>query len=190
MQTRLVLSLLLLTVELVSAQTVGQNVMAGLAGAEDFFVYLYYVVGIGFVFSGINKLKKLGHRTAFMNVDAGITGPMMLVIIGGCLTALPAFLQSINQTIFANASIKVANELSYRGPGRETLVEQIKPVIFIIQLIGMIALLRGFLILSKATGQGAQPGTISKGFIHILGGVLAVNVVETANVFTKTFGVS
>ena len=51
----------------------------------------------------------------------------------------------------------------------------------------MVAILRGFLILSKATGQGAQPGTISKGIIHIFGGILAVNIVTTVKVMTNTF---
>jgi intracellular multiplication protein IcmC len=188
MQVNLLTALFLLTFEFVSAQTVGDNIVKGLAGSEEFFVYLYYVVGVGFVFSGINRLKKLGHRTAFMNVDAGVTGPMMLVIIGACLTALPTFLTSINKTIYNEGSIAAAADLAYAKSNTD-FIQQIKPVIFIIQLIGMIALLRGFLILSKATGQGAQPGTISKGFIHIIGGVLAVNIVATANVFTKTFGV-
>ena len=86
---------------LLSAQSIGENVLSGLAGADEFFIYLYYVVGIGFVFAGINRLKKLGHRTAFMNVDSGITGPLMLVMIGAALTSLPSFFSLINQTLFA-----------------------------------------------------------------------------------------
>ena len=61
-----ILSALFILTPLAFAQTstVGENVIAGLQGADEFFIYLYYVVGVGFVFSGINKLKKLGHRTA------------------------------------------------------------------------------------------------------------------------------
>ena len=48
----------------------------------------------------------------------------------------------------------------------------------------------GFLILTKATGQGAQPGTISKGFVHIIGGVLAINIVQTINMLQATVGLT
>lgn len=185
-----ILSALFLLTPLALAQTstVGENVIAGLQGADEFFIYLYYVVGVGFVFSGINKLKKLGHRTAFMNVDSGMTGPLMLIILGASLTALPSMLGVINQTLWSDSAIKSAGELAYSGSTTD-FQTQIKPIIYIIQLIGLVALLRGFLILSKATGQGAQPGTLSKGVVHIFGGVLAVNVVQTVNVVTNTFGV-
>ncbi|MDC3181194.1 hypothetical protein OAT84_03555 [Gammaproteobacteria bacterium] len=189
MQARLLFIFTLLLTNMSLAQTVGENIMAGLTGADEFFIYLYYVVGVGFVFSGINKLKKLGHRTAFMNVDAGITGPMMMVLIGACLTALPTFFNVINKSIFNDEAIQAASALGVSQGVSPDFITQMKPIIFIIQLIGMIALLRGFLILSKATGQGAQPGTVSKGFVHIFGGVLAVNIVQTANIVTKTFGV-
>jgi len=52
----------------------------------------------------------------------------------------------------------------------------------------LIAILRGFLILTKVTGQGSQPGTISKGFIHMLGGVMAVHIVKTVEIMANTFG--
>jgi intracellular multiplication protein IcmC len=183
--------LLLFISSLLSAQSqsIGENVLSGLAGADEFFIYLYYVVGIGFVFAGINRLKKLGHRTAFMNVDSGITGPLMLVMIGAALTSLPSFFSLINQTLFANSAIENASELAYASSDPD-FEAQVRPIIYIVQLVGMVAILRGFLILSKATGQGAQPGTISKGIIHIFGGILAVNIVTTVKVMTNTFGVS
>ena len=65
---------------------------------------------------------------------------------------------------------------------------KLRPVIMIVQFIGLVAMLRGFLILTKVTGQGAQPGTVSKGMIHIFGGILAVNIVRTVEIAINTFG--
>jgi len=168
--------------------SVGENILKGLTGADEFFLYLYYVVGIGLVFSGINRLKKLGHRTAFMNVDSGVTGPLMLIVLGVALAAFPSFLSVLNQSVWNDTAIKDVSVLALDQKD-SSLEEQLKPLIFMIQLIGMVALLRGVLILSKSTGQGAQPGTISKGFVHIFGGFLAINILQTFSIVSKTFGV-
>ena len=61
-----------------------------------------------------------------------------------------------------------------------------------IQVAGLIAFIRGWLILSKSVQKdgGNQPGQLTKGMIHIVGGVLAMNVTRTIDVITATFGLS
>ena len=53
------------------------------------------------------------------------------------------------------------------------------PMIGTIQVIGLIAFLRGWLLITKSTGEQPQPGAVSKGFIHVIGGVLAINITCT-----------
>ncbi len=179
----------LLPVILVSASHagLGTNVVEGLAGASEFMLGLFYLTGIAFVFTGVNKMKKLGHRTAFMNVDSGITGPLIMVFLGAMLIFFPSFLEVLSQSIWASPDIAELGDLAY-ADSDQSLLSKIGPMVTIIQFIGLIAILRGFLILTKVTGQGAQPGTISKGFIHIIGGVMAVHIVRTAEVMINTFG--
>ena len=168
-----------------SAQAgLGANVVEGLAGASEFMLGLFYLTGIAFIFTWVNKLKKLGHRTAFMNVDSGVTGPLLMLVLGAMLIFFPSFLEILNTSLFGKPEI---DELAYSGP-TNTLLDRIGPMVVVIQLIGLIAILRGFLILTKVTGQGAQPGTISKGFIHIIGGVMAVHIVKTIQIMVNTFG--
>lgn len=147
---------------------------------------LYYIVGLGLIFSGISQLKKLGNRTAFMNADSGVVGTLIRIVIGALLIFSPNFFEVITRTLFNSGNIE--NQLAY--PGTQTLITHLAPIIFVIQFIGMVAILRGFLILTKATGQGAQPGTLSKGFVHIFGGALAVNIVKTVDIVTSTFGLT
>ena len=175
---------LLLFIATYSYAGLGENVVQGLAGASEFMLGLFYLTGIAFIFTGVNKLKKLGHRTAFMNVDSGVTGPLIMLVLGALLIFFPSFLTVLNTSLFGKPEIA---ELAY-DQGGDTLLDKIGPMVVVIQLIGLIAILRGFLILTKVTGQGAQPGTISKGFIHIFGGVMAVNIVDTITIMVKTFG--
>jgi hypothetical protein len=57
-------------------------------------------------------------------------------------------------------------------------------VFLFIRLVGYIAFIRGWLLLNQG-GQG-KDGVIARGLTHIMGGVAAINVVETAKVLANT----
>jgi len=179
---------LVFVVTMANAQSFN-NLVESMAGASEFMIGLFYITGIALIFTGINKLKRLGHRTAFMNVDSGVSGPLILLAIGASLIFMPSFLKVMNKSIWGQSNISPMSDFPYGVGEAGTILDKIRPMIVIIQFIGLVAMLRGFLILTKVTGQGAQPGTISKGFIHIFGGILAVNIVTTAKIMVNTFAV-
>ena len=43
-------------------------------------------------------------------------------------------------------------------------------------VVGIVAFIRGMIMLNKVGGQGAQPGTMGKALTHIVGGLLAINM--------------
>lgn len=180
----------ILIASLPSAQTTSDyaELVNSLSQASEFLTGLFYLTGVAFIFTGVNKLKKLGHRTAFMNVDSGVTGPLIMLTLGATLIYFPTFLEVTNTTFWGSPDIAAVDQLQYKADKGSDLETALKPMIYMIQFIGMVAILRGFLILTKSTGQGAQPGTVSKGFVHIIGGVMAVNIVNTVNVIVNTFG--
>jgi intracellular multiplication protein IcmC len=59
----------------------------------------------------------------------------------------------------------------------------------ILQLIGVIAFVRGWVLLARSQGQGAQPGTMGKAVTHVFGGVLLMNIVATVNIMYNTLGI-
>lgn len=62
--------------------------------------------------------------------------------------------------------------------GAEEWSDLINTVVSYIQLIGLIAFVRGWFILShSAESSGGQQGTFSKGLVHIIGGIVAINFV-------------
>lgn len=172
-----------------TATTVMQNLEAGLKGAANFASNLYYLVGMALCISAIYTLKKFGHRTAFMHVQVGVIGPMVQFFIGVALIYSPTLFKIINQTLFETPV--TSSEFSGFAQAASTqfrLVYIIREISAIIQLIGIFAFLRGWLILTKVGKQGTQPGTVTKGIVHLIGGILAINIITTVNIVVATLG--
>ena len=154
---------------------------------KNFLIVLCYVVGVGLSIAAVMKLKKYGTRTAFMSVEMSMVGPFLQFFIGVGLFYMPYFISAINLTIFTSSGVQ--NELGYSVSGVDYNT-YIEPVLGIIQIIGIIAFMRGWLLLAKATNPGQQPGAISKGVTHIVGGILAVNIRTFITVIYQTLGLS
>lgn len=62
--------------------------------------------------------------------------------------------------------------------------------IAIVRVVGYVSFVRGLVMLSHSADQGSQQGSFGKGFMHIIGGILAINIVETITVIGNTLGFS
>ena len=60
----------------------------------------------------------------------------------------------------------------------------------IVQVVGAFAFVKGWVLLSRSAGQGAQQGMFGKGMMHVVGGVMAMNVVGTFNIVANTFNIT
>lgn len=174
-----------------AAQNIGQilqNVQSNLPALFKLVVATSYVMGIAFILIGLFRLKKYGQQTVMMMAAANIGEPMIFLFVGVALTWLPSMLNSMTETLWgAQTSSILSYNVSSMGV---TWTSVVGPVMKIIQLIGLIAFVRGFALLTRLAGQ-AQPGTLSKAFLHILGGTMAVNIYATIDVINQTlFGVS
>lgn len=154
---------------------------------KNFLIVLCYAVGVGLSVAAVMKLKKYGTRTAFMSVEMSMVGPFLQFFIGVGLFYMPYFISAINLTIFTSSG--VMSELSYTTNSTDYEI-YVEPILGIIQIIGIIAFMRGWLLLAKATNPGQQPGAISKGVTHIIGGILAVNIRTFITVIYQTLGLT
>jgi hypothetical protein len=60
----------------------------------------------------------------------------------------------------------------------------------VIQLLGTISFIRGLVILTHMSGQGAQPGTFGRGLTHIIAGTLCINLYDFLTAINGTLGVT
>ncbi len=178
------------TTDGVAATNIFLNLFNSLAGVTNFLTGFMYVLGIGLTVSAMMKFKKFGHRTAFMNVETGIVAPLIQFVVGVALLYTPSLLEILNYTLFRDPNI--INVMNYAQTNNPDFANVLGPVLGVVQVLGLIAFIRGMLILSKGVQKegGNQPGQVTKGIVHIISGVLGINVIQTINVVQATFGLS
>lgn len=153
-----------------------------------------YVMGLYFVFRGIGMYKIFATQSFASAQKGEVAGPMVFLFVGAVLMYFPSTLDSSLQTIFGGngmEDVSSAEEMigyaAISGSG-ENWREISEVLIKYMKLIGFIAFLRGWTILSKMGHSGAQPGSVGKGIVHIIAGVLLINIVDTVSLLAETFG--
>tara|TARA_A100001015_G_scaffold282275_1_gene346378 strand:- start:2615 stop:3223 length:609 start_codon:yes stop_codon:yes gene_type:complete len=141
---------------------------------KNFLIVLSYVIGVGMCVVAIMKLKKYGTRTAFMHVEMTLLGPFLQFFIGVGLFYFPVFIDTLNVTVWSTPSVADIT-LGYENDA-DSLTIYIDTVLGVIQVIGMISFIRGWVQISKATNAGNQPGVVSKALTYIIGGLMALNI--------------
>ena len=170
-------------------QSLFTNLNASLNQVWQFLIAVSYLTGFSLTLASIYKLKKFGERTAFMHNSKGLLAPSAAFIIGIMLMYAPTFLQNLNMTVFGYPNPQSTLSWESENSGIDW-ADALAPMIGTIQVIGLIAFIRGMLLITKSTSEQPQPGAVSKGFIHIVGGVMAVNITGTMDVLANTFGLS
>lgn len=166
------------------------NLSYAFTSLRTLLVAFSYVVGAGMVAKGLMMYRQLANQTMSSAQRGELAGPMVWIVIGCILVYFPATLQSTLTTVFGSGEMSAASELIGYGTvsGVERWREISEVIVMYVRLVGYIAFIRGWIILSKMGHSGTQPGSIGKGVIHIIGGILLVNVIDTVNLLSRTFG--
>lgn len=159
------------------------NIARQVPTLEAFVVAVAYVSGIGFIIGAIVKLKTVAQNSSSMMQREGVNGPLVHILIGTVLIYFAGFVNVGTETIFG---ADVAYAYSAGGGGLGSFDALITPVIDIVELIGMIAFIKGLYILSKLGQQSGGQGQLSKGLIHLIGGVLAMNIEASYMILLNT----
>lgn len=149
-----------------------------------------YLIGAAFLFKAIYSLKIYGEQRTMMSNSASVKEPLMYLIVGVMLIYFPSTFSTVMMSTFGYenvlqyAPINSPNQALNALFGAGSLVG--KPLVMLIQVIGLIAFIRGWVLIARSASQGQPPGGTGKGFMHVFGGVLAVNIVGTLNMINNT----
>lgn len=149
-----------------------------------------YLIGIMFVFKAIATLRSYGESRTSMSNHGSMKEPLMYLISGTMLLYFPSAFKILMETSFGYenvlqyAPINSANGALDTLFGSGSLVG--RPLSIIIQVVGVIAFVRGWVLIARASGQGQQPGGTGKGLMHVCGGILAMNIVGTLEMINNT----
>jgi len=174
------------------AVTVSADVM--LENINTQLPYLYalisggvYIFGIVIFIRGVSKLREVAESSSGRAQRSSLTEPLAHMILGVALIYLPTSMDVMLATVYGTSAI---TPYSGYGPTGGSFNEMAQVIINIVQFVGFIAFVRGLILFHRlGTGQ-AQQGTFNKGFTHLIGGIIAINVVQFINIIGNTLGIT
>jgi len=152
-----------------------------------------YLIGVLFIVKAIISLKAFGESKTMMSSSHSFKEPMVFLVVGALLLYFPTLVQVLLNTAFGNseyAQILAYGPISSGSSAINTLFGESSALgaalTVIIQTIGLIAFVRGWVIIAKSASQGQQAGGFGKGMVHVCGGILAMNIIGTLQVINNT----
>lgn len=142
-----------------------------------------YVMGMYFVIAGVIKLKHVGEMRMQMSPEHSLKSPIIFLTVGAMLLYLPTSVQVGMSTFWTDP-----NPYGYLQE-QDQWAEFFNNCFMVVQLFGVIAFIRGLIMLTHLGGHGGHPGTLGKAMTHIIGGILCINIYQFVHVIMITFGV-
>ena len=160
------------------------NLEKQLPAVWKMLIALSYVMGIAFTLIGLFRLKKYGQQTVMMMAAANIGEPMIFLFVGISLFYLPTMMNTMVET-FWGYGVKGIQAYTMTTSAGPTWDQVINPLMRVVQIVGLVAFMRGLTLLTRLASQ-SQPGVLSKAFVHIIGGILAINIYGTIDIVNQT----
>lgn len=139
-----------------------------------------YILGFMLVLKGVYKLREYGEMRTSMSSQTNLWAAIITLVMGSLLIFFVSSYKIGLQTLFGYSS-----PLSY-SEGSSSTDALVSSVVLIMQIVGVIAFIRGILLLNSAGGHSAQPGSIGKGLTFMIGGLLAINIYGTWQMLVNT----
>lgn len=145
-----------------------------------------YVAGIFFIYKAIMKLKVYGQALSQMSSDKNIMKPILLMLVGVGFIWLPGLMDSFLYTLWNYGTDSV---LQYPA-NADIWVQLTNPLINLLRVFGLISIIRGWGMLARLGSEGQNQGVTGKAVIHIVGGILAWNILGVWDIITNTLGIA
>ena len=166
------------------------NIANSLAPVEKLVSGAAYLMGLGFAFKALLSLKQNAERTMSSASNASVKEPAVFMLVACVLIYLPTGFQVIMNTTFGYSNVLAYAPISSNNSTLNVLFGQDSAVgeslSLIIQTIGLIAFVRGWVLIARSASQGQPPGGTGKGLTHVFGGILAMNIVGTLQIINNT----
>lgn len=166
------------------------NIANSLAPVERLITGGAYLIGCAFLFKAIYSLKVYGESRTMMSNSASVKEPIIYAMVGALLIYFPSTFKLLMQSSFGYENVLQYAPMNSRNSAFDTLFGSGSavgaPLTMIIQVIGLIAFVRGWVLIARSASQGQQPGGTGKGMVHVFGGILAINIVGTINMINAT----
>jgi intracellular multiplication protein IcmC len=175
---------------MVSQANILNNIANNLIPVQRLITGAAYLMGCAFLFKAIYSLKMYGESRTMMSSNTSLKEPIWYLMIGALLIYFPSGFEMLMQSTFGYENVLQYASVSSGNPTIDVLFGSGsvvgRPLTIIIQVIGLVAFVRGWVLIARSSGQGQQPGGTGKGIIHVFGGILAINIVGTVQMLNNT----
>lgn len=167
------------------------NIAQSMGPVQHLITGFAYVMGLCFALKAIMTLKQYGEsKTAMSGGSGSMKEPLVYLFVAAVFIYFPTALAMMLNTTFGPGNVLAYSPVDSKNPYIKTLFGTGSAVgqslAIIIQTIGGVAFVRGWVLVARASGQGQQPGGVGKGMVHIFGGILAMNIVLTLQIINNT----
>jgi len=154
-----------------------------------------WIAGIIMMICAILRVSKPG----FINGNKGTpAGTVTMFVVAAMLISLPTAVNTIERTVFDSDQVSMSGQQNWESgdlaystldddADKERILNGINAAFQYVRILGLIAFVRGLFILKTAIDGGQ--GSMLMGTIHIIAGVMAMNIAPVARIFFATVGV-
>ncbi len=150
------------------------NVIPHLQQWWPVIVTLSYLIGISFAV--LSAVQAISQKHRFDRTVAAWSFTCAVLLLN-----LPAFMDTLSMSIFDKSSEHI---LSY-SPSASPASIYVQFAVYCIAIIGLIGIVRGLCLLRDTPNQSKN---FSRAFVHMIGGIIAVNLVEFLRGIGATLG--
>jgi hypothetical protein len=174
-----------------------QNLTDNIKGPLDYAMgAIAIVIGLFMIVRGLLKASKYGvdPRThSLTSILSNLTVGTLLIVVGQTTDAALGTLFGINwggvEGGGASTGASTVGGWTFvqdLNAGQQ-FINSVAAALLFFQLVGMIAFVRGWMIM-KSAAEGQGQATMAQGITHILGGAVAMNVFNFLEMMDNTFG--
>ncbi|MCT4575044.1 MAG: hypothetical protein N4A43_02185 [Alphaproteobacteria bacterium] len=149
-----------------------------------------FIMGLGMVMKSINRMTKPGFKER-----GTASGTLAMLVIGSMLMSLPATVNTIENTLFGVDQVDMEDQQSWTtsdlsyvkkkdSEKADRILRAMNATFQYIRIFGLIAFIRG-LFLFKVHVDGGQASVLAAS-LHMIGGVMAMNVAPVIRIFHQT----
>ncbi|HHT0593027.1 TPA: type IV secretion protein IcmC [Legionella anisa] len=166
------------------------NVANSLIPVERMITGGAYLIGCAFLFKAVYSLKTYGEARTMMSSNTSMKEPIVYLLVGAIFIYFPSAFSSLMVSTFGYQNVLQYAPVSSNNSTLDTLFGTGsvvgRPLTIIIQVIGLVAFVRGWVLIARSASQGQPPGGTGKGLMHVFGGILAINIVGTIEMINNT----
>jgi len=145
-----------------------------------------YLMGIGFAVKAFFTLKSHGEQRSSLSGTGNMKEALVYMLVAAMLLYFPTGFEALMNSTFGYSDVLAYSQNPYFSGilGTDNAVG--RALTIIIQVVGLFAFVKGWIMIARGASQGQSAGGTGKGLMHVFGGILAMNIVGTLQVISNT----